>query len=99
MRQLAALAAICALAVLPAVPTIAGEESITLPDALGRELTMSRCITCHSLDYLQANAPVLDRAGWEKTVRKMIDRYGAPIDAADVQGIVDYLSAAYPHGS
>jgi hypothetical protein len=41
------------------------------------------------------NAPVMDKARWEKTVAKMIDKYGAPIDKASVPLIVDYLTANY----
>jgi len=28
---------------------------------------------CHSLDYITLHASILDRAGWEKTVGKMIN--------------------------
>jgi cytochrome c5 len=73
----------------------AGEESIELQDAPGRDLVVARCSVCHSVDYLQMNAPTLDRAGWEKSVRKMIDQFGAPISEADAKSIVDYLAANY----
>jgi sulfite dehydrogenase (cytochrome) subunit B len=73
----------------------ADEESIKLQDAPGRDLVVARCSVCHSVDYLQMNAPTLDRAGWEKSVRKMIDQFGAPISEADAKSIVDYLAANY----
>jgi sulfite dehydrogenase (cytochrome) subunit B len=73
----------------------AGEESIELQDAPGRDLVVARCSVCHSVDYLQMNAPTLDRAGWEKSVRKMIDQFGAPISEADAKSILDYLAANY----
>ena len=41
------------------------------------------------------NAKILDRAGWEKTVGKMISVMGAPIDDADKQTIIDYLAQNY----
>jgi hypothetical protein len=50
---------------------------------------------CHSVDYVQMNAPVLDRAGWQKSVRKMIDQFGAPISEEDAQRILDYLASNY----
>jgi hypothetical protein len=41
------------------------------------------------------NAPVLDRAGWQKSVRKMIDQFHAPIDDADADRIIEYLATHY----
>jgi mono/diheme cytochrome c family protein len=73
----------------------AGEEAIELRDAPGRDLTLARCVICHSVDYIEANAPVMDRALWHKTIRKMIDRYGAPITDEDAATILDYLAAQY----
>ena len=73
----------------------AGEESIELQDAPGRDLVVARCSVCHSVDYVQMNAPVLDRAGWQKSVRKMIDQFGAPIGEEDANRIVEYLATHY----
>jgi hypothetical protein len=73
----------------------AGEESIQLLDGAGRDSTSARCAICHSLDYIPMNAPVMDRAAWEKTVQKMITRFGAPIDEAAARDILDYLSTHY----
>ncbi len=73
----------------------AGEESVKLQDAPGRDLVVARCAVCHSVDYVQMNAPVLDRAAWEKSVRKMIDQFGAPISEADAKIILDYLGTHY----
>jgi hypothetical protein len=73
----------------------AGEETVNLQEAPGRYLVVARCSVCHSVDYVQMNAPVLDRAGWEKSVRKMIDQFGAPISEADAKSILDYLAANY----
>jgi hypothetical protein len=76
-----------------------GEETIQLKNASTRELTAARCGMCHSLDYIQMNASVMDRAGWERSVRKMIDRFGAPITDDEVKQIVDYLAMHYSTGS
>jgi len=76
-------------------PATAGEDAIQLQDAPGRVETAANCAMCHSLDYIEMNAPVLDRAGWEKSVRKMIDRFGAPIGDDDARRIVDYLGQHY----
>ena len=74
---------------------LAGEETIELRAAPGRELTTAYCATCHSLDYIQMNAEVLDGAAWQKSVRKMIERFGAPIPEEDAQRIVAYLADTY----
>jgi len=72
-----------------------GEEAIQLKEGPGRDLTLSRCITCHSLDYIEMNAAVLDRAGWQKTIRKMTERFGAFLSDQEAAEILEYLSANY----
>jgi mono/diheme cytochrome c family protein len=95
----AALAAFAALAgagasgAAPAAPS--PEESIQLKAGEGRDLTTGRCIVCHSLEYIPANAPAMDRAAWQKTVQKMRERFGAPISDEEAKAIVDYLGANY----
>jgi cytochrome c5 len=95
MRRAAALIALGASAALAGSRASAGEESIHLIDAPGGDLTATACVICHSLDYIPMNAPVMSRASWEKTVRKMIDKFGAPIQPEDVEQIISYLSAHY----
>jgi hypothetical protein len=56
---------------------------------------MAYCATCHSLDYIHMNAAVFDGAAWQKSIRKMIDRFGAPIPEEDAQRIAAYLAEAY----
>jgi mono/diheme cytochrome c family protein len=90
MRTLILLAAL-----LLAAPAMAGEEDIVLKEGQGRELVEANCRICHSLDYIQLNSPFLDQKKWEATVAKMIDRYGAPIQAENVPAIVNYLSKNY----
>ncbi|HUL47688.1 MAG TPA: hypothetical protein VLV25_11365 [Steroidobacteraceae bacterium] len=82
------LALVCALA-------FADENAIHLRDGNARDLTAARCAICHSVDYLQGNAPVLDRTGWQKEIQKMRDRFGAPITDAEAQQILDYLAGSY----
>jgi len=36
----------------------------------------------HSLDYITLNTHIMDKAGWEKTVNKMINAMGAPLRIA-----------------
>ena len=91
LRSASALAALF----VAGLAIAAGEEAVKLQDAPGRDLVVARCSVCHSVDYLQMNAPALDSAGWQKSVRKMIDQFGAPISEEDAKSIVDYLAANY----
>jgi cytochrome c5 len=77
-------------------PAIAADESrIVLAEGEGRNQVQALCSMCHSVDYIIMNSPFLDAAGWEKSVRKMIDVMGAPISDADAAVIVGYLSTHY----
>ncbi len=78
-----------------AQPARADEGQIVLKAGTGREHVTSHCQTCHSLDYIEMNAGFLDRAGWEKSVNKMIDVMHAPIPKDEVPAIVEYLTGSY----
>jgi len=78
---------ILVLACFAPFAAVAGEE--------GRDVTVASCSVCHSLDYLPMNAPVMTRATWEKSIHKMVDRFGAPINAENLQVILDYLALHY----
>jgi sulfite dehydrogenase (cytochrome) subunit B len=71
------------------------EELTQLKDGAGRELTVSRCIVCHSLEYIPSNAPAMDRAGWQKSIQKMRERFGAPLTDDEAREVLDYLAASY----
>jgi hypothetical protein len=68
---------------------------VGLTDGPGRDLTVGRCLICHSLEYIPANAPAMNRGGWQKSIQKMRERFGAPITDPEAQQILDYLSANY----
>jgi hypothetical protein len=78
-----------------AATATAGESQIFLKDGPGKSQVVAQCAMCHSLDYITLHATILDRAGWEKTVGKMIKVMGAPINDADKQIIIDYLAKNY----
>jgi hypothetical protein len=84
-----------ALACVAAGAAQADESSIRLVQAEGVERVQASCVACHSLDYIVMNSPIQDRAGWEKTVTKMVKVMGAPIEPDDVVAIVDYLGKNY----
>ncbi len=82
-------------ALLAAVTAHADESSLVLAPGDGLDQVKASCAMCHSLDYVLMNSPFQDRAGWEKTVTKMITVMGAPITAKDSAIIVGYLADHY----
>jgi mono/diheme cytochrome c family protein len=76
-------------------PAGADESSVQLTQADGVERVQAYCAICHSLDYIVMNSPFQDRAGWDKTVSKMVKVMGAPLTPEDSAAIVDYLAANY----
>ena len=73
----------------------ADESSVTLAAGDGLDRVQASCAMCHSLDYIVMNSPFQDRAGWDKTVTKMVKVMGAPITPEDTTVVVDYLAANY----
>ena len=71
------------------------EATLKLKDAPDAALVVSKCSICHSVDYIQMNAPFMKRVGWEAEVGKMVKVMGAPLDEADVARVVDYLTQQY----
>ena len=90
-----ALAFALTISACAASASLAGEENIRLKEGAGRDVTTARCAVCHSLDYIPMVAPVMDRAGWEKSVRKMIDAFGAPMSEQEASAIIEYLGQHY----
>lgn len=84
-----------ALLAIVSLRAVAGEADIRLKAAPGRDVVAANCSMCHSLDYVQMNAPFLDRKGWEASVNKMIKVMGAPVSESDAHTIVDYLASQY----
>ena len=68
-------------------------ESGTYKPGAGAELAQSLCITCHSSEYVSTQPP-LPRKFWEATVKKMKEKYAAPLPA-DNTALIDYLTSAY----
>ncbi|HEX2890011.1 cytochrome c [Vineibacter terrae] len=73
----------------------ADEFAIKLKPGPGAEVTQTQCAACHSLDYIQMNSPFPKRAVWEAEVNKMINAFGAMIEAEDAKTIIDYLAKNY----
>lgn len=75
--------------------------SITLPaetavyrEAPGVELVKGNCVTCHSAEYVNSQPP-MPRKFWEGSVKKMKEKFGAPIPDTIAPMLADYLTAAY----
>jgi hypothetical protein len=87
-------------------PTTAGSKPISykLPDKAAEfkpgpnlDVVKNNCTACHSADYIrtQPRGPKFKKAFWQAEVNKMIKVYGAQIEEADIDKIVDYLTATY----
>lgn len=84
-----------ALLCAPASAVAADETTIVLAEDPARARVQAACAMCHSLDYIEMNSPFLDRAGWERTVRKMVTVMGAPLTDEQAAEITDYLARHY----
>ena len=60
----------------------------------GSEIANGQCLVCHSVEYISTQ-PKKDRAFWAASVKKMQDKYGAPIPAEQVEPLLDYLTKNY----
>jgi cytochrome c5 len=79
----------------PIAIAAADETSIRLAEGAGLAKVQASCSMCHSLDYILMNSPFQDKAGWEKTVNKMVKVMGAPLTADDIATVVGYLDSRY----
>lgn len=93
--------ALCSL--LPAFRASADDKvvSIQLPSETaaykpvpGVELVQGHCVTCHSAEYVSTQPP-MPRKFWEGSVKKMKEKFGAPIPDNIAPLLADYLTAAY----
>ena len=90
------IALLCAMPVAAAAANAAAiEKQVGLKQAPGLDKVEANCAACHSLDYVQMNSKFLNAAGWNAEVTKMINAFGAPINADDAKVIADYLTANY----
>jgi hypothetical protein len=70
------------------------EETAAFTPGPNLDTVLKNCTACHSADYIttQPQGPKFKKDFWQAEVSKMVKVYGAPIDDADVDKIVDYLS-------
>lgn len=68
-------------------------QSRPMPDGPGKAETQKLCSTCHDLD--KSLSLKQDRAGWRRTVEKMV-AFGMKSTDAEIAAITDYLFQNYP---
>ena len=82
----------------------AGALEITLPpdsttlrssDLPGYTIAESKCLTCHSTEYIQYQPATLGRSYWKATVAKMRKPFGAVLDEAEIEALTEYLVKTY----
>jgi cytochrome c5 len=82
--------------VLSAAPAAyADEAAIKLAPGEAREMVETRCVACHSLDYIKINSRFMNQATWDAEVQKMVKKFGAPLDTSETKAIIDYLTKNY----
>lgn len=64
-----------------------------MPDGPGKTETQKLCSNCHELD--KSLSLKQDRAGWQRTVEKMLAS-GLKASDADITTVLDYLTRNYP---
>jgi sulfite dehydrogenase len=93
------LCSLCSLVTFS--PARAGVAKIELPaetasfkPGAGSEIANGQCLVCHSVEYVTTQ-PALPRTYWSFAVKKMRDKFGAPIPEDQVEPLVNYLSVNY----
>lgn len=67
-------------------------EEPPYPDGPHADVINQNCTACHSAS-MALTQPKLSADQWKAIVTKMRDTYHAPVTAADVPAIIDYLTA------
>lgn len=94
------IATVAVLSIIPWI-TLGKEVSIELPaetgtykQAEGVQLAQTFCMQCHSTEYTVIQPPMPAKF-WDAEVKKMRDKYAAPIPAEMDAKLVEYLVKAY----
>src|ERR1051325_10658350 len=69
-------------------------ETASFKPGPGAELANGQCLICHSVDYVTMQPP-MPRAFWAAGVKKMREKYGAPLPDEQVEPMVNYLVTNY----
>src|ERR1043166_2553621 len=90
---LSSAAAVCLCDAAPVKIDLPMETHVFVQDK-GAEIANGQCLICHSVEYVSTQ-PKKDRAFWAASVKKMQDKYGAPIPAEQVEPLLDYITKNY----
>lgn len=71
--------------------------SVLMPDGDGRTEVLISCTGCHDLRLIIPQRK--SRAGWSASVQNMISAYQAPLDAADIPAMLEYLEKNFGEGN
>ena len=74
-------------------PSLLLAQSPELPAGPVQQKVTTACTECHESRIILQQR--LSKAGWTKEVDKMI-KWGAPVDAADRDAFIEYLSVNFP---
>jgi len=69
-------------------------ETAAFKQDAGAEIANGQCLICHSVEYITTQPP-MGRAFWKASVKKMQQKYGAPIPDLQVEPVADYLTRNY----
>jgi cytochrome c551/c552 len=69
-------------------------ETAAFKPGPGSEIANGQCLICHSVEYVMTQPP-LPRSFWLAEVKKMRDKFGAPIPEAQIEPLVSYLTKNY----
>jgi cytochrome c551/c552 len=72
-------------------------ETATFKRADGVQLANGACLTCHSADYVTMQ-PSKGLDFWQAEVKKMKDKYGAPLPDNQMDGLSAYFAINYGTG-
>jgi cytochrome c551/c552 len=73
-------------------------ETAAFKPGSGSEFANGQCLTCHSVEYVITQPP-LPGQFWLAEVKKMRDKYGAPVPDTQVEPLVWYLTKNYGVGT
>ena len=96
MKRLLPLSIVCGTLITVAAETVTIQlpvETSAYKAGKNVELAQTFCLNCHSADYTSMQPP-MPRKFWEATVKKMKEKYGAPLPP-DTTTLIDYLTATY----
>ncbi|HVM49702.1 MAG TPA: c-type cytochrome [Candidatus Acidoferrum sp.] len=73
-------------------------ETAAFKPGPGADLANGQCLTCHSVEYVTTQPP-FPQSFWLAEVKKMRDKFGAPVPDALLEPLAAYLTRNYGGGT